>query len=82
MIPIQDLLHRLRWDPRFAQSDFTLGYYDRVANDLVLVSYKDIRFLPEDRFGFTVVDEGGISRSIPFHRVRVVYKNGTPIWSR
>jgi uncharacterized protein (UPF0248 family) len=82
MIPIQDLLHRLRWDPQFAHGEFTLGYYDRVARDLVLVPYRDIRLLPEDHFGFTVVDADGTSHSIPFHRVRVVYKSGAPIWSR
>ncbi len=82
MIPIQDLLHRLRWDPQFAQGEFTLGYYDRVARDLVLVPYREIRLLPEDHFGFTVVDAEGTAHSIPFHRVKVVYKDGAAIWSR
>jgi uncharacterized protein (UPF0248 family) len=29
MIPIRELLDRIRWDPEFAKSEFAIGYYDR-----------------------------------------------------
>ena len=29
MIPIHELLNRVRWDPEFAKGNFQLGYYDR-----------------------------------------------------
>ena len=31
MIPIHDLLSRIRWDAAFARSRFVIGYWDRVA---------------------------------------------------
>jgi hypothetical protein len=31
VIPIQDLLHRIRWDAEFGKAQFVIGYYDRVA---------------------------------------------------
>ena len=30
MIPIQELLSRIRWDESFGKGDFEIGYYDRV----------------------------------------------------
>ena len=45
MIPIQDLLHRLRWDPGFAAASFEIGYYDRVLEEVVRVRFED---LPDD----------------------------------
>lgn len=30
MIPIQELLNRIRWDESFGKGDFEIGYYDRV----------------------------------------------------
>ena len=29
MIPIHELLNRIRWDAEFAKGTFELGYYDR-----------------------------------------------------
>lgn len=82
MIPIQDLLQRLRWDPQFAQDELTLGYYDRITEEIVLVPYKNVEFPADDRFRLTVIDAAGREHAIPFHRVRVVYRNGSPIWVR
>jgi hypothetical protein len=28
MIPIHELLNRIRWDPEFSKGDFQLGYYE------------------------------------------------------
>jgi len=32
MIPIHQLLNRIRWDPQFAKGNFELGYYVRAEN--------------------------------------------------
>jgi uncharacterized protein (UPF0248 family) len=32
VIPIQDLLHRIRWDGEFGKAQFVIGYYARVAS--------------------------------------------------
>ncbi len=34
MIPIHELLSRIRWDPEFAKGNFELGYYDRAEDRL------------------------------------------------
>jgi len=32
MTPIQDLLHRIRWDPEFSLGEFVIGYYDNLSS--------------------------------------------------
>lgn len=82
MRPIQDLLHRIRWDPEFGRGEFTLGYYDRVAREIILVPLRELEF-PADRPGvFELLDPEGRTHTIPLHRVREVYKNGESIWRR
>lgn len=82
MQPVHKLLSRIRWDPRFRSSRFALGYYDRVTRRIVVVPFEAIRF-PADAPGlFEIWDEEGNLHSIPFHRVRRVYRNGRIIWQR
>ena len=40
MIPIHELLNRIRWDPEFAKGNFQLGYYDRAEDRIILISLK------------------------------------------
>lgn len=35
MIPIHQLLARIRWDPQFGQGRFEIAYYDRVKRALM-----------------------------------------------
>jgi len=81
MRPLQELLHRIRWDPEFGQGTFELAYVDRVAGQDQIVPLAAIRV---DEAGgiFTVTDEDGIVRRIPLHRVRTVYKDGVAVWRR
>lgn len=81
MIPIQDLLNRIRWDENFS-GDFVLGYYDRVADEIVRVPLAEIAFPPDDHFAFVVIDSEGSAHSVPYHRVREVWRNGEVIWRR
>jgi uncharacterized protein (UPF0248 family) len=82
MQPIQDLLHRIRWDSEFGRGRFEIAYLDKVAGRLERVPLEAIRFEPADRFGFEVIGVRGEDRFIPFHRVREVYRDGVPIWQR
>jgi uncharacterized protein (UPF0248 family) len=82
MIPIQDLLHRIRWDPEFRKGRFEIAYLDKVADTLVRVPFTELRFEPGERFGFEIVGLHGESQLIPFHRVREVYRDGELIWQR
>lgn len=82
MIPVQDLLHRIRWDPALASSRFEIAYLDRVARRLERVPLAALRFDPEEPFGFEAVAADGVEHFIPYHRVREVYRDGVLIWSR
>lgn len=82
MQPLEDLLHRIRWDAEFAQGVFSLGYTDRVAGLEQVVSFTAVRFDPERPGMFVVEDEDGVVHHIPLHRVRTVYKDGLVIWQR
>jgi uncharacterized protein (UPF0248 family) len=35
MTPIQDVLHRIQWDPEFGNASFMIGYYDRLDDRIV-----------------------------------------------
>ena len=82
MIPIQDLLNRIRWDPEFGRGDFEIGYYDRVADAIEVVPLSEVDF-PKGIHGFFEwTDTDNYRHRIPLHRVRQVYKDGKLIWQR
>jgi uncharacterized protein (UPF0248 family) len=82
MIPIQDLLHRIRWDPEFAKGRFEIAYVDKVGGALVRVPFTSLRFMPDQHFGFEIAGLPGRELFIPYHRVREVYRDGQLIWQR
>jgi len=82
MIPIRELLNRIRWDPEFAKSNFELGYYDRAENRIIMVPLKEVTFPAESPSIFQLVDPEGEVHRVPFHRVREVYKDAQRIWHR
>lgn len=82
MMPIHELLNKIRWDPEFGQGEFEIGYYDRTENKIHVVSVGEI-VLPCDGHGiFELMDGDGLVHSIPLHRIKAVYKNGELIWHR
>ena len=82
MIPIHELLHRIQWDPEYGRGEFLLGYFDRLEERIVQVPLRDVRLDPQDHFGFQALGEDGIAHSVPFHRVRAVWRDGELIWQR
>lgn len=82
MIPLHKLLSRIQWDPEFGRGHFVLGYDDHVAGRLVFVELVDLKMDPANHSLFEVVDQDGETRSIPFHRVKQVFKDDTLIWER
>lgn len=75
-------LHRIRWDQEFGKGRFALGYHDRVAGEQRIVPFESVTF-DADRPGFfSILDPEGLTRHIPLHRVRTVYKDGAVIWAR
>ncbi len=82
MIPIQELLSRIRWDRDFGRADFVIGYYDRVTDGIIRVPLADLYFEADDHFSFELVDDTGALHSIPLHRIREVFRDGVLIWQR
>ncbi len=80
--PIQELLHRIKWDLEFGRGEFALGYYDRVAHNEIIVPFVSVTLDPQRPWTFSFHDEDGIVHHIPLHRVRTVYKDGIVIWRR
>jgi len=82
MMPIHELLSRIRWDERFGQAQFVIGYYDRVEKRIIRVPLRELYFEPGDHFAFDLIDQEGALHNIPLHRIKQVYRNGELIWHR
>jgi uncharacterized protein (UPF0248 family) len=82
MIPIHELLNRIRWDREYGQADIEIGYYDRLEQRIIRVPMRSIFFEPGDHFAFDLYDHEGELHSIPLHRVKQVFRNGELIWHR
>jgi len=82
MIPIHELLSRIRWGREFARGDFELGYYDRAGDQTILVPLKEVNFPAESPQTLQFTDAEGPPHRIPFHRVREVYRDSQRIWHR
>ncbi len=81
METIHQLLSRIHWDEEFGRGDFAVGIYDRVKGVVEFQPLEKLTLEKGNPFSFTVCIEGEIV-TIPFHRIRVVRKNGKTIWSR
>lgn len=82
MIPVQDILNRIKWDKRYGKGRFDIGYYDRILDKIIIVPFKEIHFVQENHFLFEIEDNEATIHTIPYHRVREIYKNGQLIWKR
>jgi len=82
MQPINELLARIRWDAHYSASRFVIGYWDRVEGKVLHMDLRSVAWDAENPSFFALVDEDGLSHSIPFHRVREVWRDGTLIWQR
>lgn len=82
MIPIHELLQRIRWDREFGRGEFEIGYYDRVENAIIRVPVRDILFDKDHHGIFELAGADGTLHGIPLHRIREVYKDGELIWRR
>lgn len=82
MIPIHELISRIRWDPEFGAARFRIGYLDRLAGGVVRVDFQDLTLSPADSNRFQLVGADGAVVSIPFHRVREVWRDDRLIWQR
>lgn len=81
MIPLHELLSRIDWDPEFGRGEFRIGYLDHLRDGLVYASIQAMR-REDSHFSFEVTDEDDIVHSVPYHRVKEVWKDGVLIWRR
>lgn len=82
MTPIHELVARIRWDPEFGRGRFELAYLDRVDKHLVRVPPERIAFPRDEHFSFEAGEDDGSTHSVPYQRVRSVWRDGELIWSR
>ncbi len=82
VVPIHELLSRIHWDKAFGEGVFEIGYQDHVERRIVRVPFARVHLQKGNRFSFQLeTDLDGIV-TIPFHRVREVYRHGVLIWRR
>ena len=82
MMPINEILSKIKWDENFSKSNFEIGYWDRVSNEIIKIQYCDMGLTDKDNFAFKIIDKKGKMRTIPFHRIKRVWKDQELIWSR
>ena len=82
MIPIHELLSRIRWDPQFSARRCVVGYWARVAGRVLYADLRESSWDADNPALFNLLDEKRVAHSIPFHRVREVWRDGGLIWQR
>lgn len=82
MTPLHELLSRIHWDSEFGRGEFRVGYLDHLQPQLVYVSLNEVRQEPDSPYCFEVTDGEGVERTVPYHRVKEVWKDGVLIWHR
>lgn len=81
MIPITDLINKIKWDKRELASDYKMGYWDNVKKEIIFIDFEQMIFEEGNKFSFSYIDEQG-RHEIPFHRIRKVVKKGRVVWER
>ena len=79
MIPIHELISKIKWDQNENPEAYSLFYYDRIKKSLIEFKFTEIERI-EDSFIKIFRDLELIS--IPFHRIKQVKKEGKIIWER
>jgi len=65
VIPVHELLARIRWDPQFGGGRFELGYLDRKEKPIVRIPPERITITPDQHFTFEAVEDDGSVPSVP-----------------
>jgi uncharacterized protein (UPF0248 family) len=79
MMPIKDLLNKIKWDQRERPEDYTLFYYDRVNDKLKEIDYCSIKKIEDN---FFILEGARKEVAIPLHRIKKVKKKGIVVWER
>lgn len=79
MIPILDLLNKIKWDKREKPKEYSIFYFDRILKNLIEIKFEDIKKIEGN---FMILERNGEEANIPLHRVREVRRLGRLIWTR
>ncbi len=79
MIPIPDLLNKIKWDKREKPKEYQIFYFDRISKKLIEIRFLDIKKIEEN---FMILERDGKEVNIPLHRIREVRRLGRLIWKR
>lgn len=82
MLPIHDLLARIRHDREFGRGGFVIGYVDHDRRTLVRLPLENVIAAGGSRFALDILLADGSRIQLPLHRVRAVWKDGELIWRR
>lgn len=74
MITIRDLLNKIKWNNNLDERNYSVYYFDRILNKLLLLPFEKI----EVKDSFIISD----NKTIPMHRIREVRMNDKLIWKR
>jgi len=77
MIPIQELIHKIKWDKREHPTETVLIYID--MGKPKELAYTDIKRIEGT---YMIVNQNGEEVDIPLHRVRQVKVKGAIVWER
>lgn len=79
MIPIKDLLNKLRWDKTEEQNNYIIGYEDRLLQNVIEIPFLSIKKIEDN---FMVLEKDGGENYVPLHRIRIVKKKDEVVWQR
>ncbi len=80
MMPMHDLLARMRCDPAFGFGRFTIRYYDRLAAEDVRIPLARVQLRGDDASALTAIAPDGSAHRVPLHRLREVWRGGELLW--
>lgn len=79
MIPIHELLNKIKWNPSLNPKNYKIYYYDRILNSLKELNFTDIKEF--DSFSMKI-EKDNKQVDIPLHRIREVKEKGKIVWKR
>lgn len=79
MIPIKDLLNKIKWDKRENPEDYTIGYWDNMRKEILEFPFKAIKEISEN---FLLIETEEGEKDIPLHAIKLVRKKGEQLWKR
>ena len=79
METINQVLNKIKWDSNENPEEFSLGYLDRITNEIILIKYADIVRVEDV---FFIIKVNSRETYIPLHRIKEILKNNVIIWQR